>query len=242
MEAKWGGFLLLAAAALAIASAPVVASAKAATAATAETRYVEVRGDRIAYRRIGVGSPILVANRMRGTLDTWDPVLLDTLAVQHTVITVDYPGIGYSNGTLPGDIGEVATFLDDFATAVGLQRFAVMGWSWGGMAAQALVLARPERVTHGVLIGTNPPGPVPFAIQQASSSAPSGRSTTWLTKKCCSSNRVRPLASRPPKPPTSASTHAPGSSRKSHRRWNSSRFTSTLPGNSPRTRRVASPD
>lgn len=42
------------------------------TAATAETRYVQVNGDRIAYRRIGTGSPIVLANRMRGTLDTWD--------------------------------------------------------------------------------------------------------------------------------------------------------------------------
>lgn len=167
LEAWWGGFVLLAAAALLTLATSSVAEAKAPTAATAETRYVEVQGDRIAYRRIGKGSPIVVANRMRGTLDTWDPLLLDTLAAQHTVITVDYPGVGYSSGTLPGDIGQVATFLNDFATAVGLQRFAVMGWSWGGSAAQALVLAQPERVTHGVLIGTNPPGPVPFAIQQA---------------------------------------------------------------------------
>ncbi|WP_198173794.1 alpha/beta fold hydrolase [Lysobacter soli] len=61
------------------------------TAATAETRYVQVDGDRIAYRRIGSGSPIVLANRMRGTLDTWDPLFLDTLARNHTVITFDTP-------------------------------------------------------------------------------------------------------------------------------------------------------
>ncbi|GAA5081777.1 alpha/beta fold hydrolase [Lysobacter panacisoli] len=148
-------------------AAPLSAPAFAQdTADTTETRYVQVNGDRIAYRRIGSGSPIVLANRMRGTLDTWDPLFLDTLARHHTVITFDYPGAGYSSGALPDDLGKVAQFVDRFATAIKLDKFAMAGWSWGGFTTQTLLLDKPERVTHAVLIGTNPPGPGQIPIQQ----------------------------------------------------------------------------
>ena len=137
------------------------------TAATAETRDVEVSGDRIAYRRIGTGAPIVVANRMRGTLDTWDPLFLDTLAERHTVITFDYPGVGYSSGKLPDNIGRVSAFVDDLTRALGFDKFVMMGWSWGGATAQAVLLDHPQRVTHAIILGANPPGQVDVPIQQA---------------------------------------------------------------------------
>jgi pimeloyl-ACP methyl ester carboxylesterase len=136
------------------------------TAAKAQTRFVEVNGVRMAYRSIGSGSPIVLANRMRGTLDTWDPLFLDSLAEHHRVVTFDYPGVGYSSGTLPDDIGEVADFINDFTQALKLKRFAVLGWSWGGLTAQATLLSHPDRVTHAILVGTNPPGPREYPMQQ----------------------------------------------------------------------------
>jgi hypothetical protein len=53
------------------------------TAQTAATHYVDVNGNRIAYRSIGTGSPMILLTRVRGTLDTWDPLLLDQLAEAH---------------------------------------------------------------------------------------------------------------------------------------------------------------
>ncbi|HJU39431.1 MAG TPA: alpha/beta hydrolase [Tahibacter sp.] len=141
------------------------ATATPSAAATAPTKFVAVGADRIAYRTIGSGPPIVLVTRMRGTIDTWDPLFLDTLARHRTVVTVDYPGVGHSAGTLPDDVGKAAAFVDDFATAIRLDRYAILGWSWGGLVAQALVVERPARVTHAVLVGTNPPGAVEHAIQ-----------------------------------------------------------------------------
>ena len=129
------------------------------SAAAAETRFIEVNGQRIAHRIVGNGSPIVAVTRMRGTIDTWDPLFLDSLAKHHTVVTVDWPGVGYSEGQLPGDMGAAAAFVDAFTRAVGIDRFAILGWSWGGLAAQAFVTDKPERLTHAILVGTNPPGP-----------------------------------------------------------------------------------
>jgi pimeloyl-ACP methyl ester carboxylesterase len=136
------------------------------TAATAPTLYVDVAGSTIAYRTFGTGSPMILLNRMRGTLDTWDPLFLDELAETHNVITIDYPGVGYSDGALPPDMGKAAAFVDAFAAAIDVRRFVVVGWSWGGQVAQAFLLDYPQRVSHAVLIGTNPAGPVEIPLQQ----------------------------------------------------------------------------
>lgn len=137
------------------------------TALTAPTRHVEVAGNRIAYRSIGTGKPRILLNRMRGTLDTWDPLFLDQLAETSRVITVDYPGVGYSSGSLPPDMSGAATFAAAFATAIDVPRFVVLGWSWGGLVSQTLLLEHPQRVSHAILVGTNPPGKVELPIQPA---------------------------------------------------------------------------
>jgi len=135
------------------------------SAAKAKTQYIQVNGDRIAYRKLGRGNPMVMVNRLRGTLDTWDPLFLDQLAASNTVIIVDYPGVGYSAGQLPPDMAKVATFIANFSTALKLDRFIIAGWSWGGAAAQAFLTDYPERVTHAVLIGTNPPGDIKVPFQ-----------------------------------------------------------------------------
>lgn len=76
-----------------------------------ETHYAEIDNRQIAYRKLGSGEPIILANRFRGTLDTWDPLFLELLAERNTVITFDYPGIGYSEGKLPLTIEDTAAEL-----------------------------------------------------------------------------------------------------------------------------------
>jgi pimeloyl-ACP methyl ester carboxylesterase len=136
-------------------------------AATAPNLFVEVGGNRIAYRAVGGGPPMVLLTRMRGTLDTWDPLFLDELARSNRVITVDYPGIGYSSGALPTEIGDVADFVAAFADAIALDRFVLLGWSWGGTVTQTFLVEHPGRATHAVLIGTVPPGKGGLPVQQA---------------------------------------------------------------------------
>ncbi len=161
------GLLLAMAGCAPLPSSSARADPAAVTALSAPTRYVEVGGDTIAYRALGAGNPMILVNRMRGTIDTWDPLFLDSLAKRHRVIVVDYPGVGYSSGALPGDMSEAATFVAEFATAIGTSRFIMVGWSWGGAVALTVTLEHPGRVTHAVIIGANPPGKLERPIQQA---------------------------------------------------------------------------
>lgn len=123
-----------------------------------DTHYVAVEGQKIAYRKIGDGAPLILINRFRGTLDVWDPLFLELLAETHTVITFDYPGVGYSEGELPLKSKDVAEDVMKLAKALELDTFDVLGWSYGGLIAQAVALMYPEHIKKAILVGTNPPG------------------------------------------------------------------------------------
>ncbi|HVJ00569.1 MAG TPA: alpha/beta hydrolase [Sphingomonas sp.] len=130
------------------------------TASNVRTRVVETNGRSLAYRELGSGAPLILCLRFRGVLDSWDPAFLDALAERFRVITFDYSGLGQSTGK-PSYQGEImARDVVDLADALGIDSFAVGGWSLGGIAAQIVTATVPERITHLVLIGTTPPGPV----------------------------------------------------------------------------------
>jgi pimeloyl-ACP methyl ester carboxylesterase len=134
-------------------------ASEAAGASSAPTRFATTKGRTIAYRSIGDGPAILLCNRYRGTLDTWDPMFLDELARSFTVITFDYSGIGRSTGEPPSTIAALAQDAKDLADALGLARFVIGGWSMGGIAAEAFIVKWPGSATHAILIGASPPGP-----------------------------------------------------------------------------------
>jgi pimeloyl-ACP methyl ester carboxylesterase len=126
-------------------------------AVIAKTKFVETGGRKIAYRSIGSGLPIILVNRFRGNLDTWDPAFLDALASNFNVITIDYSGIGLSTGVCATDVYEMAKDVKDIMEALGLTKIIMAGWSLGGMVAQAVATQYPELVSHAILIGTSPP-------------------------------------------------------------------------------------
>lgn len=130
------------------------------TASTAETKFVEVGGVKLGYREVGSGDPIIMFTRLRGTIDTWDPAFVDALADGYRVIMVDYPGVGYSEGTLAPDMVSVAGTMAEFAKAIGVQKFHIVSWSWGGALAQTFLVKHPDMVNRAVLMGTNPAGEV----------------------------------------------------------------------------------
>lgn len=131
----------------------------AESAVTAPTRFASVQdGRKIAYRSVGAGPALVLCNRFRGTLDTWDPAFLDGLARHFRVITFDYRGIGRSSGEAPQAMMTMAEDARDLIVALKLGKVALGGWSMGGMAAQTLATVRPELISHLVLIGTTPAG------------------------------------------------------------------------------------
>lgn len=129
------------------------------TAVTAPNLFIEVNGRTLAYRSIGTGQPILLATRFRGTMDLWDPAFLNALAAKgFRVITFDYSGLGLSTGTATYHPVEMAKDFQDLMEALNLENVVVTGWSLGGIVAQVALALYPDRISHMVLIGTNPTG------------------------------------------------------------------------------------
>lgn len=142
-------------------------NAQKTNAVNSQTEFADVSGRKIAYRSIGSGEPIILVNRFRGTLDTWDPLFLDLLSEKHQVITFDYTGIGHSTGTLPTDIKEVAKDVKDLADYLKIKKTILIGWSYGGLVTQVATLQYSDLVTQTVLLGTGPPGKRVVPLEQA---------------------------------------------------------------------------
>lgn len=144
-----------------------IMNAQSINALNSKTEFADVSGRKIAYRSIGKGDPIILVNRFRGTLDTWDPLFLDQLAEKYKVITFDYSGIGYSTGTLATDLKDVAKDVKDLADFLKIKKTIVIGWSYGGLVAQVATLQYSDLITQTVLLGTGPPGERVVPLEQA---------------------------------------------------------------------------
>lgn len=90
--------------------------------AAAPTSLVDAGDRKIAMRSVGTGKPFILANRFRGTLDTWDPAFIDALAKYYRVITFDYSGLGASTSLPPQRITSMANDAYDLARALKLKR------------------------------------------------------------------------------------------------------------------------
>src|SRR5262249_38697343 len=128
----------------------------------AETQSVAGTSASFAYRRFGPkgDTPLVLCMRFRGTIDHWDPALLQALSNEREVIVFDNAGIGYSTGTTPPTVTGMADGALEFIDALGLSTIDLLGWSMGGFIAQTVALARPGLVRRLVVAGSGP-GRVP---------------------------------------------------------------------------------
>jgi 3-oxoadipate enol-lactonase len=123
------------------------------------TRFARNGPVGIAYDVRGRGWPLVLVQGVGIGRWGWEPVA-DRLARRFQVITIDNRGIGASDAP-PGHFTTRAMAQDVLAVLdhAGIQRASVLGTSLGGMIAQELALAHPERVDRLVLVATLPGGP-----------------------------------------------------------------------------------
>jgi len=112
-------------------------------------------GARAHYRDQGQaqGLPLILLHGSNASLHTWEPWVAE-LGDQFRLISVDLPGHGLT-GAVPGDDYSqegMVTFVAAFASALGLERFALAGNSMGGAVAARFALTAPDRLTHLILI------------------------------------------------------------------------------------------
>jgi pimeloyl-ACP methyl ester carboxylesterase len=134
------------------AMAPGTASVVSAPVRVAHTRL----GD-VGYRAVGSGPPLVLIMGYGWTMEGWDPRLVHALALHHRVVMFDNSGVGLTQPLAPPlTIDAMADQTSALISALGLGRPDVLGWSMGGMIAQALAVQHPAQVRRLVLCATYP--------------------------------------------------------------------------------------
>jgi pimeloyl-ACP methyl ester carboxylesterase len=126
----------------------------------APNQSIVVDGIPFAYRDLGPRTQIALVmfNHWGAVLDNFDPRIVDGLAKNRRVITIDYRGIGGSGGAAPLTVDEMADDAIGFIRALGLGKVDLLGFSLGGFVAQTVALKTPEHVHRLILTGTGPAG------------------------------------------------------------------------------------
>jgi 3-oxoadipate enol-lactonase len=114
---------------------------------------VAVGGTELYYVRAGEGEPLLLIQGMSSTHLTWGRRFLMALERTFDCIAFDHRGTGGSGAArMPFTTADLAGDALGLLDALGIERAHVLGVSMGGMAAQELALANPDRM-HTLTLG-----------------------------------------------------------------------------------------
>jgi pimeloyl-ACP methyl ester carboxylesterase len=151
--------------------------------------HVEADGFRIRYMEAGDGPPLVHLHGAGGL--RLNPTH-DLLAKRYRVIAFEMPGFGASaENTRTQSQAELATTMAAAAGKLGLDRFNLMGTSFGGKTALWLAAQTPERVLALVL-------EAPAAIRPPGGRPPSGTPEQMARMLFAHPERAPPL---PPQDP-----------------------------------------
>jgi pimeloyl-ACP methyl ester carboxylesterase len=121
---------------------------------------VDASGTELHYLRAGAGDPMLLIQGMSATHLAWGRPFLDALERSFDCIVFDNRGMGLSGrAELPFSTADMAGDAVGLLDALGIENAHVVGISMGGMIAQELALANPERVSTLTLGATYCGGP-----------------------------------------------------------------------------------
>lgn len=117
-------------------------------------KYLELHGDRIAYREAGQGHALLLIHGMAGSSATWRAII-GPLSKKYRVIAPDL--LGHGESAKPrGDysLGAFAVFLRDLLDELGVVSATVVGQSLGGGIAMQFTHQHRDYCERLALIGS----------------------------------------------------------------------------------------
>jgi pimeloyl-ACP methyl ester carboxylesterase len=122
-------------------------------------KYVELHGDRVAYRDVGTGEVLVLLHGMAGSSDTWREVI-PRLSKHHRVVAPDLLGHGRSDKPRADySLGAFAVWLRDLLDELGVTQATIVGHSLGGGVAMQFVYQHPDYCQRLILISSGGLGP-----------------------------------------------------------------------------------
>ena len=128
-----------------------------ASVVSAPVRVAHTRLGSVGYRVVGSGPPLVLIMGYGWTMEDWDPRLVHALARHNRVVMFDNAGVGHTQQLPePVTIQEMANQTSALIGTLRLGKPDVLGWSMGGIIAQALEVLHPAQVRRLVLCATYP--------------------------------------------------------------------------------------
>lgn len=123
----------------------------------AQVKVAHTADGSVGYRQVGAGPPLILITGFSGSMDSWEPSFVDALGRSHRVVIFDNAGIGETSSLpLPLTITAMANQTAALIQSLRLGQPDILGWSMGGMIAQALTVLHPSLVRRLVLCATYP--------------------------------------------------------------------------------------
>lgn len=119
-----------------------------------DLKFVDLNGDRVAYRDVGQGPVVLLIHGIGGSSDTWR-ALLPHLATRYRVVAPDL--LGHGQSAKPRDdysLGAFAVWLRDLLDELDIGGVTLVGHSLGGGVAMQFVHQHPDYCERLVLISS----------------------------------------------------------------------------------------
>jgi pimeloyl-ACP methyl ester carboxylesterase len=118
------------------------------------SRTINLNGLITHYLTLGKGDPLIILHGGSSGARAWQKNI-EALSQRYTIFVPDLPGFGLSQ-PMAGSyyINEMVTFVEDFAQAIGLQQFYLLGHSFGGGIALHYTLKNPSQIRKLVLVSS----------------------------------------------------------------------------------------
>lgn len=123
--------------------------------ADADSKFVVLEGAdgiRVHYKDQGSGPAVLLVHSSYGDLKDWD-AWVSVLSKSYRVVRFDLPAFGLTGPVPSGNysIDRYLMLIDALMDHLGIERFAIVGTSYGGVVAFRYAATRTDRVTALVL-------------------------------------------------------------------------------------------
>lgn len=115
----------------------------------------------VGYKMLGSGRPLLLIPGFSMTMDMWDPLMIEKLSTNRTVILFDNRGMGSTVTTTHEDNKNysIEQLANDASALVDTLKIGkpvdVLGLSMGGLIAQELALLHPQKVNKLIIFASS---------------------------------------------------------------------------------------
>ena len=120
-----------------------------------EHATIEVNGVSLYYEVAGEGKPVVLVHGNGGSHEALHTETEALVAAGYKVYAVDSRGQGANERLSEYHYADMAEYMYQFITALGLDKPAYYGWSDGGIIGLSLEIAHPGTVSMMAISGTN---------------------------------------------------------------------------------------